>query len=138
MSASVVVTNRLPYVQGHDTPGKEPEPDCAEAASLEQTDKLLGPRETAHARRQIRVGIPAGKEATEQRHDPVEPDPVERCEEAARRRDLEDAEAAARPQDPAELAKSGLEILDVAHAEAHAGGVERPFLERQREHVGLN
>ena len=65
----------------------------------------------------------------------VEPDAVERREPAARRRDLEDAEPSAFAEHAPQLADARFEILDVAHAEADGGGVERRVVEREREHV---
>ena len=55
----------------------------------------------------------------------VEPDAVERREPAARRRDLEDAEPSALAEHAPQLADARFEVLDVAHAEADGGGVER-------------
>ena len=109
-----------------------------EPALVDQRREILGAREAADARRQVRVGLPARQHAAEQRHDAVEPEREERLQDPARLRDLEDREPAAGPQDAPQLAEAGTEIGDVAHAEADRGGVEARVRVGQREHVALD
>src|SRR5215472_4242333 len=137
MSSSVALTvprlsRDLPYVQRHDTPGETPEPDALEAARAQQIGEILGARETAHARREVGVGVAAREQVAEQRHDMVEPDPVEGRQQPARRRDLEDPEPAARAEHAPQLPDARLQVLDVPDAEADDGGVEARVVERQR------
>src|SRR5438270_396652 len=111
--------SRLPSVEGHDTPGKEPELHALEAATAELVREILRAGEATHARWQVRVRGPAGEEAAQQRHDAVEPELVEGREEPARCRYLEDAEPAAGTKHAAQLPDGSLEVLDVANPEAH-------------------
>src|SRR6188508_2441643 len=129
---------RLSYVQGHDTPGKAPEPHGLEAARAEQLRKRLRSGEAAHARGQVRVRVAAREEAAEQRDDAVEPELVEDLERSARRRDLEDPEPAPGPEHAPQLPDRCFEVLDVPNPEAYDGRVEARVLERKLEHVGLH
>src|SRR6478672_6964880 len=129
---------RLSYVQGHDTPGKAPEPHGPEAARAEQLRKLLRPGEAAHARGQVGVRVAAREEAAEQRDDAVEPELVEQLERAARRRDLEDPQPAAGPEHAPQLPDRCFEVLDVPDAEAHDRRIEARVFEWELEHIGLH
>ena len=60
-------------MQRDDGSAKKPEPDVCETARLEDGRQLLGAGEPPDARRQVRVGLPAGQHFAEQRHDAVEP-----------------------------------------------------------------
>ena len=67
-------------------------------ASSSSFARPFGRGKPAHARGQVRVGRPAGQHLPGQRDDAVEPEAVERREQPARARDLEDREPAARPR----------------------------------------
>src|SRR5581483_6261020 len=81
---------------------------------------------------------PAAEQLAEQRNDAVEPDPVERREEPARGRDLEDPGPAARGEHAAQLGQTLLQVGDVADAEADGRRLERPGLEREGEQITLD
>src|SRR5262249_53682331 len=66
--------------------------DVAEPHASHQLGKRFGDGEAADARRKVGVRGAALEQLPEQRHDPVEPDAVERRQEPRRRGDLEDAE----------------------------------------------
>ena len=104
----------------------------------EERGELRGRWEAADARGQVRVRLPAGQDAAENRHDAVEPHAVERRERAARCRDLEDPEPPAGLQHAPQLTDSRLEVRDVADPEPDHGDVEARVRERQREHVAFD
>src|SRR5205807_3496824 len=80
------------YVQGDDTPGEEPVANAGEPGALQQYSEIVGAREAAHARRQIRVRRTARRPLPERRPEAADPAAVDRRETPARRRDLRDAE----------------------------------------------
>ena len=104
---------------------------------MRSASELVRAREAAHAGGEVRVGRAALQHLAEQRHDLVEPQPVERREEPGRRRDLEDPEPPAGLQHPAELGQRRRQVGDVAHAEADRGRVELRIRERHGHDVPL-
>src|SRR5205085_10318771 len=98
-------SRRHTRVQRDDAAGEQPVPHLGEPRPLELPSQLLRLGEPAHARRQVAVRLAAAHESAEQRHEPVEPEPVEGREESARLRDLEDSDAAPRPEYPPQLAQ---------------------------------
>ena len=135
-SSSIAVT-RPPRVDRDDPAREQPELDAGEAAAPERGGEILGAGEATDAGGQVGVGLPAREHLAGERHEHVEPEAEERAERAARARDLEHAEPAAGAEHAAQLAQTGLEVLDVADAEADGRRVEARVLERQREHVAL-
>ena len=72
-----------PDVQRND-PARERAPaDVLEAGSAQEAGELVGAGKTAHAGGKVRVRGAAGKDLAEQRHEAVEPEPVERREQPA-------------------------------------------------------
>src|SRR5262249_22785939 len=100
--------------------------------------KLLRTGEALDARGKVRVRGAALQDRPEHRHDPVEPDAVERREHAARLRDLEYGDAAAGHEHPPKLAQAAVEVGDVADAEADGRRLDRAVAERKREHAPLD
>jgi len=80
-------------VQGDDPTAHEFPAYAVEAGPSECGREIGRPRESPHARRQVRVGPSAGKELARKRDGPVEPEPEERLEHALRPRDLEAGDA---------------------------------------------
>ena len=75
--------------------------------------------------RQIAVGLRVARDPPERRDDAIEPQLEEgRQRRALRSRDLEHDDAAARPHDAGHLAQPGIEVGEVARAEADGRGVE--------------
>jgi hypothetical protein len=122
-------------VPGDDAAAEQAPADLAEAGGPHRFPELLGAREPAHAGGQVRVRRPAWKDLAGERDEAVEPEREERAQEPPRPRDLEAAEAAARPEDARELAEAPLELRDVSDPEADGDGVEAPVRERELEHV---
>ena len=113
-------------------------PDVLESRALHERGQILGSRKAAHARRQVRVGLPARQHSTGERHEHVEPKPEERTKNPAGTGDLEDGHLPSGPQHPCELAQPSLEVFEVADAEAHSRTVEISVGERESERVTLN
>src|SRR5581483_3455188 len=97
------------------------EPHVAEPGTLERLRERFRLGEPAHARRQVRVRGAARERPSEEGDRAVEPEAVEGREPAARGRDLEHGQPSAWAEDAAQLSQGGVELLDVAHAEADGG-----------------
>ena len=124
-----------------DAAGEEPVTARLEKPlAREQRRELVRLWEAADARGQVRVRVAAGQNATEQRHDPVEP---ERGRTArACRAGVVISRIPSRPprsQHAAQLAQPGLEVRDVADRRSRRRPTSKlRVLERQREHVALD
>ena len=128
-----------PGVQRDDPAGERAVLDVVEPGRPQQPGQRLRVREAADAGGQVRVRLAALQHLAEQRHDPVEPEPVERRERPGRLRDLEDRRRDRRATSTRrELREPALEVGDVADAEADGRRLERAVLEGQREHVALD
>ena len=125
-------------MQRDDPATEQPIADVLEAGTLEQRGEVVGAGEAAHARREVRVRLPAGQHPPEHGHDAVEPEPEERPEEAARPRDLEHGHLPAGSEDAGQLAQTALQVGEVADAEPDGRRVELAVAERQRERVALH
>src|SRR5205823_7681743 len=100
-----------------------------------QRRQFLRPGEPADAGGEIRVRRAPREDLAEQRHDAVEPQAIERGEQTARPRDLQDSEPSTLTEDAPQLAQRPVQVLDVPHAEADGRGIEAPDLERKLEQI---
>ncbi len=111
----------LADVQGDDPAGQEPVADVAHAGAVEGLAELVGAREAAYRRGEVRVGPAAVEDLAEGRDAAVEPERVEALQRAVgRARDLEADDASARAHDASQLAQAAFGIGQVAEAEARS------------------
>src|SRR5262249_8219583 len=113
-----------PTVEGDDPAREQPVGDGAEPGRLEAPGELVRPREPEAASRQMRVRGPSGEHLPEERPNTTEPEPVERRQQPARARDLQDREPAPRTEHAPKLAEARIEVCDVPDAEPDCGRVE--------------
>ena len=107
-------------------------------AAAHERGEILGAGEAAHARRKVRVRLPARQHLARERDEAVEPEAEERLQEPARPGDLEHGDLPVGTQHARELGEPAAEVLEIPNPEADGHGVELAVRERKRERVALH